>query len=60
MADRTTDIYGNAVVPPDGSGLEDEDFDGTELLDNIVGLDDPEWLSVVGDDFSYDEDEEDD
>lgn len=55
---EATDIYGNAVVPPDGSGYEDEDFDGEELVDRIVGLDNPEWLSMVGDDFSYDEDDD--
>lgn len=38
-----SDIYGNAFVPPDGSGYEDEDFDGERLLDGVLGFDtDPE------------------
>jgi hypothetical protein len=30
------DIYGNKYVPPDSSGYEAEDFDGTELIDNLL------------------------
>jgi hypothetical protein len=36
---ETNDIYGNAYVPPDGSGYEDDDFDGESLVGHLLGYD---------------------
>lgn len=37
--ERETDLYGNAKTPPDGSGYEDEDFDGESLVGHLLGYD---------------------
>lgn len=32
----TYDVWGNLDVPPDGSGYEDEEFDGANLVDFLI------------------------
>lgn len=54
------DIYGNAYVAPEWSGLEDEDYDPELLADNIIGLDDPVSLALCEDDDDDDDDDEED
>lgn len=34
---RPKDAYGNDIIPPDGSGYEDEEFDGEALVDHLLG-----------------------
>ena len=42
------DIYGNDYVPPEYSGYEDENFDGTEFLENLLGSDEDPWVDLGG------------